>query len=60
MLNNLKEVAIALGKNKKLYAFGIVIMERCFSFGFGCLGRGRGRGKGREENINGKILEEKT
>ena len=29
MLNNLKEVAIALGKNKKLYAFGIVIMERC-------------------------------
>ena len=58
MLNNLKEVAIALGKNNKLYAFGIVIRERCFSFGFGCLGRGKGRGK--EENINGKILEEKT
>ena len=58
MLNNLKDVAIALGKNKKLYAFGIVIMERCFSFGFGCLGRGES--KGREENINGKILEEKT
>ena len=54
MLNHLKEVAIALGKNNKLYAFGIVIMERCFSFGFGCLGRGK------EENINGKILEEKT
>ena len=45
MLNNLKEVAIALGNNNKLYAFGIVIMERCFSFGFGCLGRGKGRGK---------------
>lgn len=54
MLNNLKEVAFALGKNKKLYAFGTVTMERGFSFGFGCLSRGR------EENINGKILEEKT
>ena len=58
MLNHLKEVAIALGKNNKLYAFGIVIMERGFSFGFRCLGRGKG--KGREENINGKILKEKT
>ena len=58
MLNHLKEVAIALGKNNKLYAFGIVIMERCFSFGFGCLGRVKCRGK--EENINVKILEEKT
>ena len=58
MLNHLKEVAIALGKNNKLYAFGIVIMERCFSFGFGCLGKSKGRGK--EENINGKILKEKT
>lgn len=56
MLNNLKKVAFALGKNKKLCAFVIVTMERGFSFGFGCLSRGRGR----EENINGKILEEKT
>lgn len=54
MLNNLNEVAFALGKNKKLYAFVIVTIERGFSLGFGCLNRGR------EENINGKILEEKT
>ena len=35
MLNNLKEIAIALGKNKKLYAFGIVIMKDAFLLVFG-------------------------